>query len=363
MRTIAFVTQKGGSGKSTLASCVAVAAREAGEKVFLIEMDALGSLTKWAAARGETDIPVEAVPAGKLRQVLSALEKKGFTLAVIDTPGAEHDSLNAAVKAADLSIIPARPNAFDLWASEKTRSAIKNFGREFAFLLNQCPPAQQSARVELGAKALEAMGGLLTPLVQARVDYQEASRSGLGVTEYSPYGAAAEEIRGLWGSIRRRLNKIANARKSAARSDAAEAVKSPSKTTAKREAEILKAGAETKAAQDGKPLQESKPSQEAKAKPQPEAKPQVVARTEAKADGNEANGLTAVEAKAASGKAQPLKKPAKAEVEAKGAPTASVKAPLQQAAAERTAPPARQTAKVATPEKPAQKTARSSKAA
>ena len=207
MRTIAFVTQKGGSGKSTLASSVAVVAREGGERVFILDMDPLGSLTNWAKTRGESDVPVEAVAADKLRKVLGALEKQGMTLVVIDTPGADDTIVTAAVKAADLVIVPARPNAFDLWASERTRVLVKKLDREYAFLLNQCPPAQQSARVEDGVKALEAMGGLLAPLVSSRVDFQEAARHGLGVTECNPEGVAAKEMRMIWASIKRRLSR------------------------------------------------------------------------------------------------------------------------------------------------------------
>lgn len=205
MRTIAFVTQKGGSGKSTLAACLAAAAHEKGERVFLIDTDPLMSLSKWAKARGEKDIPVEWVPAGKLASALSMLEKKGITLAIVDTGAGESPAAAAAIKAADLCIIPARPNAFDLWASELTRKACSAARKEFAFLLNQCPPSQQSARIEDGAKALEAMGGLLTPLVSTRVDYQEAARHGLGVTELNPHGVAAEEMRDLWASVKRRV--------------------------------------------------------------------------------------------------------------------------------------------------------------
>ena len=205
MRTIAFVTQKGGSGKSTLAACLAVAAHEKGERVFLIDTDPLMSLSKWAKARGDKDIPVEWVPAGKLASALSMLEKKGITLAIVDTGAGESPAAAAAIKAADLCIIPARPNAFDLWASELTRKACSAARKEFAFLLNQCPPSQQSARIEDGAKALEAMGGLLTPLVSTRVDYQEAARHGLGVTELNPHGVAAEEMRDLWASMKRRV--------------------------------------------------------------------------------------------------------------------------------------------------------------
>ncbi len=205
MRTIAFVTQKGGSGKSTLAACLAIAAHEKGERVFLIDTDPLMSLSKWAKARGEKDIPVEWVPAGKIASALAMLEKKGITLAIIDTGAGESPAAAAAIKGADLCIIPARQNAFDLWASELTRKACSAASKEFAFLLNQCPPSQQSARIEDGAKALEAMGGLLTPLVSTRVDYQEAARHGLGVTELNPHGVAAEEMRDLWASVKRRL--------------------------------------------------------------------------------------------------------------------------------------------------------------
>ncbi|PPD10476.1 MAG: ATPase, partial [Methylocystis sp.] len=66
MRKIAFVTQKGGAGKSTLASSVAVAARQAGERVFIIDLDPLQTLVKWSRARGAADIPVEHVPPAKL---------------------------------------------------------------------------------------------------------------------------------------------------------------------------------------------------------------------------------------------------------------------------------------------------------
>jgi len=207
MRTIAFVTQKGGAGKSTLASSVAVAARAAGERVFIVDLDPLQTLVKWSGARDSSDIGVEHVPPAKLAKAIAALEKKGVTLVVIDAPGQDGEPAAAAMRVADLCVIPARPNAFDLWASEKTRAQVKEEGRDYAFLLNQCPPAQQNARVQLGAKALQAMGGLLAPLVSSRVDYQEAARLGLGVSEYNPDGVAAAEMKELWGSIKRRLKR------------------------------------------------------------------------------------------------------------------------------------------------------------
>ncbi len=208
MRTIAMVTQKGGSGKSTLSACLAVAAQEAGERVFLIDMDPQKSLTKWCHRRADKALPVEAVSAGKLPDAVAALEKSKVTLVIIDTPATDTPAADAAMRAADLCLIPARPTIFDIWASETTRGKLKTMGKEFAFILNQCPAMQESQRVMDGAAALESLGGLLRPLIASRVAYQEAAREGLGTTEIDTDGKAAEEIRALWASLKRRLAKV-----------------------------------------------------------------------------------------------------------------------------------------------------------
>jgi len=205
MRIVAFVTQKGGSGKSTLASSLAVAAQEMKETVCGIDMDPQASLMSWSKTRRASDVAVAASGAARLPSVLAQMKAKGCTLAIIDTPGAEGPASAAAMAAADLNIVPSRPSMFDLWASAKTRAALKEVGGDFVFLLNQCPPAQQSARVKDGVETLEEMGGLISPLILSRVDYQEAARCGWGVTELHPSGPAADEMRSLWASIRRRL--------------------------------------------------------------------------------------------------------------------------------------------------------------
>jgi chromosome partitioning protein len=203
MQVVAMVNQKGGSGKSTLVANLAVAAREAGERVFLVDMDPQKSLTKWSYRRHDKDLPVEVVSPAKLGSALAALAAGRITLVIIDTPATDSPASDAAMRAADLCIIPARPTIFDIWSSEATRGKLKTLGKDYAFVLTQCPAMQESQRVSDGATALEAMGGLLRPFVGARVDYQEAARDGLGVTEID--GKAAEEIRQLWRSLKSRL--------------------------------------------------------------------------------------------------------------------------------------------------------------
>jgi chromosome partitioning protein len=203
MRTLAFVSQKGGSGKSTIASSVAVAAHQTNEKVCVIDMDPQGSLTNWARLRGAGDIEVLASGGAGLPALLATLERRGVTLALLDTPGVEGAASSAAMRVADLNIVPSRPSLFDLWASARARAALEEIGAKFVFLLNQCPPAQ-TARVQDGVEALEEMGRLISPFL-ARVEYQDAARRGRGVTELNPSGGAAQEMRGLWQSITARL--------------------------------------------------------------------------------------------------------------------------------------------------------------
>ncbi|HLH11136.1 MAG TPA: ParA family protein [Methylovirgula sp.] len=207
MQVVALVNQKGGSGKSTLVACLAVAAREAGERVFIIDMDPQKSLVKWGHQRNDRNMPVEAVSPAKLESALAALTRARVTLVIVDTPATDSPAADAAMRCADLCVIPARPTIFDIWSSEATRGKLKTLSKEYAFVLNQCPAMQESQRVSDGAAALETMGGLLRPLVGARVDYQEAARAGMGVTEVDPDGKAAEEMRQLWTSLKRRLNR------------------------------------------------------------------------------------------------------------------------------------------------------------
>jgi chromosome partitioning protein len=208
MRIIAFVSQKGGCGKSTLAVCLAVAAQEAGERVLVLDMDPKKSVARWGSKRTDPHLPVKAVSAARLSAALTALSKRNTSLVVVDTPDLESPRSLAAIKAADLCIVPARPATFDIWASEVTGRKLKLMHKEFVFLLNQCPPLREASRVQKGIAAFEVVGSLLHPHIAARANFLEAARTGKGVTEVDPKGAAAQEMRDLWMDLSRRLRPI-----------------------------------------------------------------------------------------------------------------------------------------------------------
>lgn len=210
MSVIALVNSKGGAGKTSLASNLAVAALEAGKKVYLIDIDPQASLLGWLKIRKSENLEGDTISPSKLEAALTVLKELGYNVIVIDTPGSDSPATAAAMKVADLCLIPVRPSAFDIRATEKTRDTLKTLNKDFYFVLNQCPAGSNNSRTLDGARALQLMGNLIGPMIANRVDFQTSAISGLGVTEVNPNGKAAVEIKELWTAISKRLDENNN---------------------------------------------------------------------------------------------------------------------------------------------------------
>ena len=210
MRTITLVTQKGGAGKTTVATSLAVAAQQAGETVAAFDLDPQGSLVEWGRIRAKAEEPaitdprlpvVERFPLDRIAQIktmLSSLEKKGVTLTILDTAGADNPTTHAAMEASTFCLVPIRPTRLDLLAVRATVQAIMRSGKQFAFVLNQCSTIPRNNRANDTATGLASIGFMAEPLLLLRNDYQDAFAAGMGVTEYAGDGKAADEIRQLW---------------------------------------------------------------------------------------------------------------------------------------------------------------------
>lgn len=208
MHTIVLATHKGGSGKSTLAIGLALAAIKCGHNVRLIETCQLGTLSHWQGRRAAAEILVEAVyAAGDLQPRLSSLEEEGVTLTIVDTAAGGAATM-AAIRLADLCLIPARPSIADIEATAPTLRDLRAANAPFAFVLNQTPIRGQrinNAAGTLGESALDVPDAVAQPFIVMRNDHQDAMRAGLAVSEYAPGGKSAQEIRGLWYWIEERL--------------------------------------------------------------------------------------------------------------------------------------------------------------
>jgi chromosome partitioning protein len=211
MHTIALVSQKGGSGKSTIAIGLAIAAMQDGHKVCILEADPQGTVANWRRRRTHSEPMVETFSAGDdIGQSLSSLERGGVTLTIIDTAGGASATTADAIRASDLCLIPARPSLPDIETAAPTLSAVRKFDKPFAFVLNQTPV--RSYRLDVAASSLgetatslNVMGVLALPYIALRNDQQDALGAGLAVTEYALAGKSAEEIRGLWRWVWKKL--------------------------------------------------------------------------------------------------------------------------------------------------------------
>jgi chromosome partitioning protein len=217
MHTIALVSRKGGTGKSTLAVGLAIAAMAEGHKVCLLEADPLGTVSNWRRRRTQEEPLVETVNDGyELAQCVPFLARRGIAVTIIDTAGGWSDAATAAIGAADLCLIPARPSPADIEASAPTLAAIREAGKPFAFVLNQT--LVRSYRIDNAAASLSetaaslSMAGVLAlPYIALRNDQQDALGAGLAVTEYALTGKSADEMRCLWQWVWSRLRLTADA--------------------------------------------------------------------------------------------------------------------------------------------------------
>ncbi|HQR89739.1 MAG TPA: ParA family protein, partial [Caulobacter sp.] len=149
MKIITLTTQKGGTGKTTLATSLAVAAMEAGETVAAFDLDPQGSLARWGELRtAETPI-VETFPAKNVAQLpdmVRGLANKGFSLVIIDTPGADNTATHKAMEAASWCLVPIRPTRLDAMAVQQTVRALMRGDKPFAFVLPDRLPGRFRGR-------------------------------------------------------------------------------------------------------------------------------------------------------------------------------------------------------------------------
>jgi len=210
MHTIVLATQKGGSGKSTLAIGLALAAKQAGFTVRLIETDPQGTLSNWQRRRNNDEPVVEPIYyAADFEPRLKMLADSGLQLAIVDTAAGLSAVTTAAIRHSDLCLIPTRPTAADIEATASTLSVARAWKRPYSFVLNQTPIRGQridnAANTLAEEAALDLTEVLARPLIAMLNDHQDSLAGGLAVSEFAPNGKSADEIRGLWRWIETRL--------------------------------------------------------------------------------------------------------------------------------------------------------------
>lgn len=209
MKTLAVVSRKGGAGKTTVAVNLTMAARAMGVKAVLADADPQRSAADVLRGREEAASLIFETSAAKLFALIEASRRAGADLLIIDTPATPEIDVAEAVKVADLCLAVARPTYLDLAAAVRSVAIIQRLGREGLIVLNQCAPPRNGVEPPQVVKAFEALRFAGLPVantaLRARVGYQTAFAQMCSVMEMDAQGAAAREVKALFGLVWRQL--------------------------------------------------------------------------------------------------------------------------------------------------------------
>ena len=202
MIVISVVAQKEGAGKTTLSLGLGCAAGAAGLSAVVVDLDPQATAASWGDRRAADAPTVLSVQPSRLPRILDAAVAQDVDLAVIDSAPRAEQSAIAAVKAADLVLLPTRPSVYDLETVLTTVELVRAVRPDVLLrcVLNAVPargPREAQARAllsELGVPLFDCALGH-----RAAVDY--AAVVGLTAQEYEPAGKAVAEMIALYESV------------------------------------------------------------------------------------------------------------------------------------------------------------------
>ncbi len=189
MKSILVANPKGGSGKTTLATHLAGYLASLGRQVVLADLDRQQSAAGWLRRR-----PAH-LPTIYSHQARKQTLKPDWM--VIDSPAGLHgDKLTAAVKLAELVIVPVQPSAFDMLATGdflrvlREEKAVRKEKSQVAMVGMRVDPRTRSA-AELAEFLLAAEFPVLTYLRDAQV-YVQCATEGVSLFDLPPSRAVRD---------------------------------------------------------------------------------------------------------------------------------------------------------------------------
>jgi chromosome partitioning protein len=205
MKTLSVISRKGGSGKTTISVSLALAARQAGLKVVLVDIDPLQSAAEVVRSRPEASSLLFESNASRLYILQDAAREIGCDLLVIDTPTAPEADILRAVNLSDFCLAVARPTALDVAAIRQSTTLIERAKCAGLIVLNQCPALRDGQESNLVQQALERLHfsklAIARSRLRSRVAYQHAFAHNRAVTEWDPKSEAAADVLRLLAEI------------------------------------------------------------------------------------------------------------------------------------------------------------------
>ena len=202
VHTIAIISQKGGAGKTTLAIHLAAAAAASGLETIVLDADPQATASSWShwrelAGMGAPEV-IDCGSPALLPRKLSGAAELGAEVAIIDTPPHADIMAREACKAAELILIPCRPQAFDLDAIKMTAELAKASGKP-TFVLWVGGPQRAPTTYKEAGELVERLGLPVAPaMLTQRAVYHHSTGAGKVAAEIEPNGKAAAEADSVW---------------------------------------------------------------------------------------------------------------------------------------------------------------------
>ncbi|MEI8208341.1 MAG: ParA family partition ATPase [Methylococcales bacterium] len=200
-KIIAILNQKGGAGKTTIATNLAHALQIDGHKVILVDSDPQGSARDWNAASDGAILQVVGMDRSTLaKDIHSVVDNYDFI--IIDGAPQIADLAIAAIKCADVILIPVQPSPYDIWACEdlveiiKARQEITEGKPKAAFIISRV-----IKNTQLSKEIKEALEGYSLPVFKnytsQRVAYATSAATGATVVSKETKSDASNEIHAI----------------------------------------------------------------------------------------------------------------------------------------------------------------------
>lgn len=182
MKTIVFSCLKGGVGKTMHTAHLAVALEAMGQgPVVITDLDPQGTLSDWWNDRkSATPCFVNVRDAEDLPTKHAEMAKAGFEWLVIDTPPQTAAINRAAIRLADLVIIPSKHSKGDIKATLPTVDLCEEEHKKFIYLLNE---TNGVAVANSAVKKLAEFGPVIPQTIPKLNGYWQAMSVGLTINE------------------------------------------------------------------------------------------------------------------------------------------------------------------------------------
>jgi len=196
---IVLAQQKGGAGKTTLAAHLAHAFALDGKSVGLADLDPQRSLSNWAQAASGLGLEVIESAGWRASSDIKDLSRKS-EVTLIDCPGNASNLLEAALRAADLVLVPCQPTLLDAWATAPVLDMAASEKTPARVVFNRVPPRGGMA-AEATAVLQEAGAELLTTTLGNRVAFSNGIGQGSTALGLSKTSRAAQEVAALKAEV------------------------------------------------------------------------------------------------------------------------------------------------------------------